>query len=220
MMEAQRLVQFPTPPARQLTRQAHLPSIVIVDTERDEAIRLKSRLGDEFTDVQIALAQVEDEACDLPEGSHDVYVVHLSEGRSRELSLVVNSQGALRDASVVFWGCSAENAQVSAALALGITRIIPEARLVEWLRKALPALIDESRGRRLLRAAREAMPAIPAWTNDQSKCPARLIQAESTFRETYLRRLLAETGNCRRAAETAGVPYRTFYDMLKKLNLR
>jgi len=43
--------------------------------------------------------------------------------------------------------------------------------------------------------------------------------AENLFREAYIRRVLAETGNRRKAAEVAGIPYRTFCDILKKLGI-
>jgi molybdenum-dependent DNA-binding transcriptional regulator ModE len=46
-----------------------------------------------------------------------------------------------------------------------------------------------------------------------------LHAAETRFRETYLRLLLAERGSRRRAADEAGVPYRSFCEMLRKLGI-
>ena len=46
-----------------------------------------------------------------------------------------------------------------------------------------------------------------------------LPEAERSFRESYLRGLLAQATNARIAAQKAGVPYTTLCSMLKKMGL-
>ena len=48
---------------------------------------------------------------------------------------------------------------------------------------------------------------------------AQLHVAETAFRDVFLRSLLAQHGSRRRAAEEAGVPYRSFCEMLRKLGI-
>ncbi|HEU4582835.1 MAG TPA: hypothetical protein VFS67_31470 [Polyangiaceae bacterium] len=195
-------------------------SIAILDADHNGARLLQAHLSDRFPGAEIVATDLEQTGVSLPGDPHDVYVVRLSDCGAKELAFFVAKEGPAGDASVVFWGRHPQAPQVAAARALGIRRVVPAARLLGWLCEALPSLVSEARGRRLLRQAQSSLPAIPDWSDTPATERLCLMQAESMFRETYLRRLLAETGSCRRAAEIAGVPYRTFYDMVKKLDLR
>jgi hypothetical protein len=104
----------------------------------------------------------------------------------------------------------------------GFRYVVARSELPRWLPPVLPRLGALARARRIAAAASENRPAPPP--------PARLCAeprpsrmtlhaAETRFRETYLRLLLAEHGSRRRAAEAAGVPYRSFCEMLRKLGI-
>jgi transcriptional regulator of acetoin/glycerol metabolism len=65
-----------------------------------------------------------------------------------------------------------------------------------------------------------ALPPLPRDHVEEEGAITPLPEAERRFRETYLRRLLADSTSNTVAARRAGLPYTTFYSMLKKLNLR
>jgi hypothetical protein len=99
--------------------------------------------------------------------------------------------------------------------ALGVPRTLPMDRAHEWLDSALVPLATISRARRSMAQAAGLLPRVPAETAASSKVvPLRL--AEGSFRESYLRSVLAIAGSRRRAARLAQVPYRTFNEMVRK----
>jgi hypothetical protein len=119
----------------------------------------------------------------------------------------------------VFWvDDSTAPPAVHAAQSLGIGRILGLAQLDDWMAGALMPLVRVARAKRLILEAEASVPESPAWT---SSSPTRLAlpEAERRFREAYLRRLLSETSNTKRAAQRAGVPYTTLCSMLKKLGI-
>ena len=112
------------------------------------------------------------------------------------------------------------SAQRLALLSRGYRHVIDETRLSVWLPSALPSLCTLARARRIVLEACASVPSIPDAA--LGKAPGRrmnLHTAETTFREVYLRALLLEQGSRRKAAEAAGVPYRSFCEMLRKLQI-
>jgi hypothetical protein len=149
----------------------------------------------------------------------DVRIVNLGGLVPAALGELLGRTANSPEAATVYWADDPASPQVCAARALGISRIVPARELNSWLIEALPALVWEGRSLRLLRASQQAMPSIPSWPDRSGANRLGLAQAETMFRETYLAAVLMESDSCRRAAEAARVPYRTFYDMVKKLGL-
>jgi hypothetical protein len=89
--------------------------------------------------------------------------------------------------------------------------------LSQWLPSKLMCLARVARARRILL---EEVPEPPASSAQSGGIlSSRLHAAEARFRETYLRSLLAQCGSRRKAAEHAGVPYRSFCEMLRKAGI-
>lgn len=198
--------------------------VVVVDSDTQGADALGLQLTTQFPGIRVVTAICEcagQPPADLS-SEIDVIIVRLSALGSNELAYALSLLQVTCASQIVFWAEDAKSPQVSAARAIGIRTIVPADQLWPWLCEALPSLVLKARGQRILDRAERSMPPVPQWLEHAPIASSRLplLQAESLFRETYLRWLLAETSNCRRAAELAGVPYRTFYDMVKKLDLR
>ena len=121
---------------------------------------------------------------------------------------------------VVFYCDDSESAEVAAASALGITRIVPAREMAAWLARAGNLL---AQGAFLRRAAAECIAAAPRppllETIGQAPVRLPLPTAEMQFRESYIRFLLSESGSRQEAARRAGVPYRTMCEMIRKLGI-
>ena len=197
------------------------PRLLVVDAEQASAEVLTAELHRRLGPLSIATATPSSEA-DIDE-EVDVCLVHLSDRGAQELAFVAGQAGASaeNDSTIVFWAETLDGPQTRAARALGLSQIVPAGCLVTWLAKALPALAMKARATRMMRRAERLVPPIPGWSEcrDQES-PLALARAEMLFRESYIRRVLAETGSRRKAAQAAGVPYRTFSDIIKKLDIR
>jgi len=103
----------------------------------------------------------------------------------------------------------------------GFQLVIAADDLPGWLPSNLPRLVALARARRtLLSACAEQPSAANAATSAIFRTRGmKLHAAETCFRRTFMRALLAEHGSRRRAAEEARVPYRSFCEMLRKLGL-
>jgi hypothetical protein len=102
----------------------------------------------------------------------------------------------------------------------GFQYIVTRSDLIAWLPEALSGLSGIARARRFSRAALANRPTPPPLASPaQRPKTITLHSAETRFRESYLRLLLAEQGSRRRAADHAGVPYRSFCEMLRKLGI-
>src|SRR5215510_6202580 len=198
--------------------------VMVVDSGTEGADALCLKLTTQFPGIRVFTAGCEcsGHAPAKISSDIDVIIVRLSTLGSSELAYALTLVQVTSASQVVFWAEDVSCPQVSAARAVGIRTIVPAEQFWPWLCEALPSLVLKARGQRFLDKAERSMPPVPRWVEQCPHGSSRLplLQAESLFRETYLRRLLTETSNCRRAAELAGVPYRTFYDMVKKLDLR
>ncbi len=99
---------------------------------------------------------------------------------------------------------------VHALVRMGLRRVIEEQDLSSWLPESGALLQCMARGRRAERRLREST---HSWIDrpwPAAKRMPRLFEAEQRFRETYIRAVLGVAGSRREAAEVAGVPYRTF----------
>jgi len=147
----------------------------------------------------------------------DVAVLHVS-------TLNLGSSPLLYDAGLglpelVFVVDEAWSPQHLALRSRGFRYIVSQSEIAEWFPTALPGLGSLAQARRIvLSACDDGLPP-PEVLATRQATGARLHAAETSFREIYLRSLLAEHGSRRKAAEEAGVPYRSFCEMLRKLGI-
>lgn len=202
------------------TAAEHLERGTVIVFDEDPEVRssVVDGLRCEFPDLKIVAAEAPASA-EVRTSTADVRIVNLSGIEPAQVGEMMGRAAHVAEVSV-YWAEDLLAPQVRAARALGVCRIVQRAHLLSWLRAALVPLIAEAQGRRLLESARVSMPPLPAWGEEAPPTRLGLTQAETMFRETYVAAVLAETGNCRRAAELARVPYRTFYDIVRKLSLR
>jgi hypothetical protein len=111
-------------------------------------------------------------------------------------------------------------AQRLALLSRGYRHVINVERLTGWLQEQLASLCSLARARRILLGACPPKTPVADFSMDAPATDSmNLHLAETHFRETFLRALLAEHGSRRKAAGAAGVPYRSFCEMLRKLGI-
>jgi len=121
---------------------------------------------------------------------------------------------------VVFVIGDVASAQRFALERRGYPYVLLEADLGPWLAASLDQLCAIARTRRQAMAAVARRPSAPPLPHVGGRGHAlRLHVAEATFRETYLRLLLAEHGSRRKAAAAAGLPYRSFCDMVRRAGI-
>jgi hypothetical protein len=102
----------------------------------------------------------------------------------------------------------------------GYPYVVLEAELGPWLAASLDQLCTIARTRRQAMEALARRPSAPPLPHLGGRGHAfRLHAAEASFRETYLRLLLAEHGSRRKAAAAAGLPYRSFCDMVRRAGI-
>ena len=132
-------------------------------------------------------------------------LVHGHELESPELVLIVNEP----------W-----SPQRFALHCRGFRYVVCRDELAEWLPSVLTQLCSIAHARRFALSAYANIPVPPALlTPHRDIAKMRLYAAETSFRGTYFRALLAEHGSRRKAAQAAGVPYRSFCEMLRKLGI-
>jgi hypothetical protein len=128
---------------------------------------------------------------------------------------------ALGFPEVVFVVDDPWSAERFALESLGYSYIVTRDQLPNWLPDALSRLCALTHARRFVFAANANRPVPPSLPlSPQHASTETLHGVETRFRETFLRLLLVEHGSRRRAAEVAGVPYRSFCEMLRKLDIK
>ena len=107
-----------------------------------------------------------------------------------------------------------------ALLSRGYRHVVSMDGLATWLHDQLTSLCALARARRIvLGACAASTPVVDMTLGTPGGGGMNLHVAETHFRETFLRALLAEYGSRRLAAAAAGVPYRSFCEMLRKLRI-
>ena len=186
--------------------------LLLAPDAEQSALRLRSRL-----EADARLTVVEGDC--LPElPLVDVAVLH-----AERLGLACGP--LLRDPALglpelVFVVDELWSAQDLALRSRGFRHIVCEEALPDWLPSMLPELVSLARARRvLLRACGDGSDVAGTSGVVRQARGMKLHAAETTFRSVFMRTLLAEFGSRRQAAEQAGVPYRSFCEMLRKLGL-
>lgn len=201
-------------PSRSAANQAassHL--LLLVPAGRTDATPLLARLSD---DVHVTV--LGDDRLDPRLPPVDVAVLH-----AEQLGLVCSPLLHDRDVGLpelVFVVEETSSPQAFALRSRGFRHVVAAQDLPDWLPSALARLVSLARARRLLLGACGEDPgAIEPLSTIRHHRPLRLHAAETSFRTAFMRALLAEHGSRRRAAEAAGVPYRSFCEMLRKLGI-
>lgn len=194
------------------------PRVLLIDSNESTSSHVKAEIARSFN--PIAIYNVYEDPLSTSSIEIDVCLIHLSDDGTEDLPIGVEYVRRC-GCEAVFWADTQRAPQVQAARALGIRRIVPADSFLRWIQAALTTLVNEARAKRLLLRAQCELPPIPSWTIEESThMSLSLPVAETLFRESYVRSVLADTKNRSEAALVAGVPYRTFCDILNKLNIR
>jgi DNA-binding NtrC family response regulator len=120
----------------------------------------------------------------------------------------------------IFFTGADDDGGVAAARALGLERVVSLDEISSLLERLLSPLAEGVRLRRRLDQVDRQVRAL-SQVSAQAAPRRRLAlpEAERRYRETYVRSLLAETGNRREAALRAGVPYTTLCEIMRKLGI-
>jgi DNA-binding NtrC family response regulator len=134
--------------------------------------------------------------------------------------IAVQVAAAAPQIQVVFFAERGNEGEVAAARALGFERVVLLEELPDVLPRLLAPLAELVRLRRRVEYVEELLREVPLSRGESSPCGRiTLLEGERRYRETYVRTLLAETGNRRETARRAGVPYTTLCDMMRKLGI-
>lgn len=126
----------------------------------------------------------------------------------------------VRHVEVVFFSAPDQAGEIAAARDLGLDRVLPFDELFEKLEQVLLPLAECARLRRRLDEVEERTRQFNQEAREALDAGRMALpEAERRYRETYIRSLLAETGNRREAARLAGVPYTTLCEIIRKLGI-
>jgi hypothetical protein len=140
----------------------------------------------------------------------DIVLVRLLRGELTPLTTALEAYDELDRPELVIVVGQRHDPAIQALFGLGLRRVIEEQDLRSWLSESGHLLRCMARGRRAERRLQESLhpQGETAWA--ASRRLPRLFEAEQRFRETYIRAVLGIVGSRREAAALAGVPYRTF----------
>ena len=206
--------------ASALTRVELQPRVLLGLPADAECLELARRLR---VSGRMRLLEIDPHATD---GSQSVAPVEVDVAVLHASCLSLNCAGLAHDPAfgfpeLVFAVDESCPAQRLALLSRGYRHVISVTRLDGWLHEQLVSLCALAQARRIvIRAACTAPTQVAALSLATSPgVNMNLHLAETHFRETFLRALLVEQGSRRRAAEAAGVPYRSFCEMLRRFGL-
>jgi hypothetical protein len=196
------------------------PHLLVFDTRVERASGLVQELRAGGARLDVTIFDLVRESKLLDRERIEVAAINLDGAAPEGLVFAAELSARVPSAQFVFWFDGEKSSPgEEAARSLGVQRIVPRSRLVEWLAVALEPLARIARAKREQAEAEAALPRIPGPEADRSSAPMPLPEAERSFRESYLRALLAQATNARIAAQQAGVPYTTLCSMLKKMGL-
>ena len=189
---------------------AALPHVVVLLPSQPEREELLCAIGD---DARVTVVEPERAIPTLE--VVDVALLHVD-------CLSLTSSPLLYDPALgcpelVFVVDHAWSPQHLALKSRGSRHVVSRDTLSEWFPGALSELAALAQARRIVLKACADSPN-PPERNRQAR-GVRLHAAETAFRAAFLRSLLADHGSRRKAAEEAGVPYRSFCEMLRKLGI-
>ena len=127
------------------------------------------------------------------------------------------------DSELLFFAMDTGGPQIAVANSLGVRCIVQGEVGLRWICGNAGALAQVARRRGALRRALALLPPPPWGSEDADRAHAAtevlppMRNAETRFRETYLRAVFAHADDRHHAAKLAGVPYRTLCAMMQKL---
>lgn len=190
---------------------APLPHVVVLLPNQPEREELLLKLA---PDARVTVLEPGHSLASLE--TIDVALLH-----ANRLSLDVSPlfcDPQLGSPEIVFVVDHAGSPQHLALKSRGFRHFVSQIALPAWFPAVLSELALLAQARRVvLRACGDG--PLEALTMNGRRSGAQLHVAETAFRDVFLRSLLAQHGSRRRAAEEAGVPYRSFCEMLRKLGI-
>lgn len=150
-------------------------------------------------------------------GTFDIAALLLGQRSLTPLAAAVEWKAPLGDPEFLVLAPDARDPASQALAKLGLQRTLLLTHAAAWLREAAPLLALIARSRRQANEAARALPPVPALDDTAVRPQLSLYNAETRFREAYLRGLLLHHPNKRQAAENACIPYRSFRHMIAQL---
>jgi hypothetical protein len=196
------------------------PRLLLFEAVGSDRLQIRDEMHRSGLRADTILVESHAAAERLDRRSFDVAAIKLGGERCDELVFATDFARSAPWVQFVFWlpdGAPSLGAYI--ARALGIARLIPVSQLSRWLTAALVPLARLSRAQRAVLEAEATIPGVPPISFGSAAPALALPEAERQFRESYLRRLLSESPNAKKAAQRAGVPYTTLCSMMKKLGL-
>jgi len=191
------------------------PRVFVLAASHHAGDELAQRLP--IPSVVLTLAQLL--SVDFRHVAPDVVLVRIPAGDLDLISVALSARTNLREPEYVFVVESPANPACSALIAVGIKRVLVMEDVSQWIAEAALPLAKIARACAALREARAEVPPLPETGANSSDPPRGLFEAERRFRETYVRVLMAKMQLRTQAAEYARVPYRTFFQIVRKLGI-
>ena len=200
--------------------RGEITKILIVDSDRRRGSSVLQKLN-AIGSVEAYLA--EDRAAAV-QAAHarqpEVAIVELGFQECDGPAVALQIATVARYVETLFFAGPCNEGELAAARDLGLARVVPVSRLWRMLAQILGPLAQSVRLRRRLESVEQHLHRVTSeeelWSSANH---LTLPEAERRYRETYIRSLLAATGNRREAARRAGVPYTTLCEIIRKLGI-
>ena len=198
----------------------HHASVLVVTSDRERCALTPERLSSVGAG-RVWLAHARDTALEAARTHQpEVAIVELGFQECEGPAIAFQLRMAARHLETVLFAGARQEAEIAAALDLGLGRVVPSSELFPSLARVLAPLAECVRLRRRLEDAEHRVRRLSdEESRDASSGRVSLHEAERRYRETYIRSLLAESGNRREAARRAGIPYTTLCEIIRKLGI-
>jgi hypothetical protein len=154
----------------------------------------------------------------LPKVAFDAIAIDVAAGAGGALGAGLSALGRSPAAEGLLFSEDSGAPEVAALRALRWPNLVVGRGVRTWVVAALPSLARVGRARSILQQAQAAVPPLPSESGGPP-LNLPLGVAESRFRESYIRGMLARTGSRSGAAREARVPYRTLCKIVQKLRV-
>jgi len=154
----------------------------------------------------------------LPRVAFDAIAIDVAAAGGAALRAGLSALGRWPAAEGLLFSEDGGAPEVAALRALRWPNLVVGRGVRAWVVAALPSLARVGRARSMLQQAQAAVPPLPCESGGPP-LNLSLGVAESRFRESYIRGMLARTGSRSAAAKEARVPYRTLCKIVQKLRV-
>jgi hypothetical protein len=151
----------------------------------------------------------------------DLVFVRVHRFDLRPLSWVLRARHAFPHAEVVLLVDTLADATAKCLSSLGTRFVVPLAGSANLILDAVVPWVEVSRGRRAQERVDSLFAEAAVVPEPHGSPPPEggLYQAEQGFREAYIRLVLTASASRREAASRARIPYRTFCQILRRLDI-